>query len=117
MSNSATLERLVSEIASKAIEVVDLTNTLSPDFPVLTLPEEFAQCAPFKRETISHYDDKGPMWSGANISMNEHTGTHFDAPVHWVTGREIANGPSATSSVPPGSWTSRRSAPRTPISC
>lgn len=92
MSHSATLERLVGEIASKAIDVVDLTNTLSPDFPVLTLPEEFAQCAPFKRETISHYDAKGPLWSWANISMNEHTGTHFDAPVHWVTGREIANG-------------------------
>ena len=102
MSSAATLENLVSQIASNGIEVVDLTNTLSADFPVLTLPEEFAQCAPFKRETISHYDDKGPMWSWANISMNEHTGTHC---------------PRAISSVLPPSWTSRRSARRTPTSC
>ncbi len=92
MSSAATLENLVSQIASSAIEVIDLTNVLSPDFPVLTLPEEFAQCAPFKRETISTYDDKGPMWYWNNISMNEHTGTHFDAPVHWVTGKELPNG-------------------------
>ena len=24
--------------------------------------------------------------------MNEHTGTHFDAPVHWVSGRDVPNG-------------------------
>jgi kynurenine formamidase len=24
--------------------------------------------------------------------MGEHTGTHFDAPAHWVTGRDLANG-------------------------
>jgi len=24
--------------------------------------------------------------------MNEHTGTHFDAPAHWVTGRDVAGG-------------------------
>src|SRR5262249_36135784 len=23
-----------------------------------------------------------------NISTGEHTGTHFDAPVHWITGRD-----------------------------
>jgi kynurenine formamidase len=24
--------------------------------------------------------------------MGEHTGTHFDAPAHWVTGRDLPNG-------------------------
>lgn len=24
--------------------------------------------------------------------MNEHTGTHFDAPAHWVTGKDEPNG-------------------------
>ena len=24
--------------------------------------------------------------------MGEHTGTHFDAPVHWVTGQHYADG-------------------------
>ena len=93
MSNAQVLENMMSLVGSGGIEVVDLTNTLSPDFPVLVLPEEFAQCAPFKRETISRYNDDGPMWYWNNISMNEHTGTHFDAPVHWVTGKDI---PDAT---------------------
>ena len=91
MSNSTILKNLVSNIADGGISVVDLTNILSPDFPVLVLPEEFAQCAPFKRETISQYNEDGPMWYWNNISMNEHTGTHFDAPVHWVTGKDIPN--------------------------
>lgn len=101
MGNS-TLEKLVSDVASGAIEVVDLTNVLSPDFPVLVLPEEFAQCAPFKRETISLYDDKGPMWYWNNISMNEHTGTHFDAPVHWVTGKDLED--NTVDKLPPADF-------------
>ncbi len=92
MSSAEILASMVSNVGSGGIEVVDLTNVLSPDFPVLTLPEEFAQCAPFKRETISQYNDDGPMWYWNNISMNEHTGTHFDAPIHWVTGKDVPNG-------------------------
>jgi kynurenine formamidase len=30
--------------------------------------------------------------------MGEHTGTHFDAPAHWVTGREYAD--SFTDTIP-----------------
>lgn len=91
MGQTTTLEALVGQIGSGDISVIDLTNVLSPDFPVLVLPPEFAQCAPFKRETISAYNDTGPMWYWNNISMNEHTGTHFDAPVHWVTGKDLDN--------------------------
>jgi hypothetical protein len=32
-------------IASGAIRVVDLTQTLSPEFPTIVLPPEFGQCA------------------------------------------------------------------------
>ena len=39
-------------------------------------------------EEISRYDDRGPAWYWNNIHTGEHTGTHFDAPVHWVTGRD-----------------------------
>jgi kynurenine formamidase len=28
--------------------------------------------------------------------LGEHTGTHFDAPVHWVTGRELSNNTTDT---------------------
>jgi len=87
-----TLSELVARIASAQIRVVDLTNTLSPDFPVIVLPSEFGQCEPFRMERVSRYDENGPAWYWNNISMNEHTGTHFDAPAHWITGRDVPNG-------------------------
>jgi kynurenine formamidase len=37
--------------------------------------------------------------------MNEHTGTHFDAPVHWVSGRDVANG--AVDEIDPGPSSAR----------
>ena len=40
-------------------------------------------------DVISRYDDKGPAWYWNTIRMGEHTGTHFDAPVHWITGRDL----------------------------
>ena len=42
----------------------------------------------FKIERISHYDEAGPGWYWNNFSCGEHTGTHFDAPVHWISGRD-----------------------------
>lgn len=86
------LRSLVGAIAGGSIKVVDLTNTLSPDFPVIALPPEFGQCQPFRMETVSRYDENGPAWYWNNFSMNEHTGTHFDAPAHWISGRDVANG-------------------------
>ena len=37
-------------------------------------------------EPISRYDERGPAWYWNNFSFGEHTGTHFDAPIHWITG-------------------------------
>nr|WP_279308052.1 cyclase family protein [Niveispirillum sp. BGYR6] len=87
-----TLAGLIAGIATQRIRTVDLTNILSPDFPVIVLPAEFGQCEPFRMETVSRYDGNGPAWYWNNISMNEHTGTHFDAPAHWITGRDVPNG-------------------------
>ncbi len=88
---STSLSGLAKGIADGAIRVVDLTQTLSPDFPALQLPPQFGQVWAFKQERISEYDDKGPAWYWNNFSCGEHTGTHFDAPVHWVTGRNHSN--------------------------
>ncbi|WP_166418698.1 cyclase family protein [Cochlodiniinecator piscidefendens] len=88
MSNSL-LSDLAGALVSGRVQMVDLTNTLSPDFPVIVLPPEFGQCAPFRMEKVSRYDENGPAWYWNNISMNEHTGTHFDAPAHWVTGKDV----------------------------
>ena len=89
--NNTTLTELAKAISNESVKIVDLTNTLSPDFPVIILPPEFGQCEQFKMETLSRYDGNGPAWYWNNISMNEHTGTHFDAPAHWVTGENIPN--------------------------
>ena len=91
-ADGGALDALVQGIAGGRIDVVDLTNTLSPDFPVIVLPSEFGQCAPFRMEPVSRYDADGPAWYWNNISMNEHTGTHLDAPAHWITGRDVADG-------------------------
>lgn len=85
----STLANLATRIATGEIRVVDLTHTLDPDFPVIILPPEFGQCARFRMEEISAYDHRGPAWKWHNISMSEHTGTHFDAPAHWISGRDL----------------------------
>jgi len=95
----SALASLVAGIGSNEIRIVDLTNTLTPDFPVIVLPSEFGQCEPFRMETVSRYDANGPAWYWNNISFNEHTGTHFDAPAHWITGRDLPNGTVDT--IPP----------------
>ena len=84
----STLSDLAAGLASGAIEVVDLTARLSSETPVLQLPEEFGQTARFELEEISRYDDRGPAWYWNNFRTGEHTGTHFDAPNHWVTGQD-----------------------------
>jgi kynurenine formamidase len=71
-----------------AVEVVDLTQPLSESTPVLVLPEPFANTPGLKRHEISHYDDKGPAWAWYWLEIGEHVGTHFDAPIHWITGKD-----------------------------
>ena len=88
----STLDTLATDIASGAVHIVDLTHTLDPDFPVIILPPEFGQCARFRMEEISAYDHRGPAWKWHNITLSEHTGTHFDAPSHWISGRDVPNG-------------------------
>jgi kynurenine formamidase len=84
----STLQALVSGISAGSIEVLDLTAPLSSGTPILKLPEPFANTVPFSLEEISRYDDRGPAWYWNDIKTGEHTGTHLDAPVHWVTGKD-----------------------------
>ncbi|GAA3032540.1 cyclase family protein [Streptosporangium longisporum] len=84
----SVLRDLVESIRNGGIEVIDLTAPLSPQTPILRLPEPFGNTVPFSLREISRYDDRGPAWYWNDIVTGEHTGTHFDAPVHWVTGRD-----------------------------
>ena len=82
---------LSSIAAARNVRIVDLTQTLSPDFPTIALPPEMGQARPFRIEEISRYDERGPGWYWNNVSFGEHTGTHFDAPIHWISGRDRPN--------------------------
>jgi kynurenine formamidase len=99
---SDVLTRLVEELASGRLRVIDLTQPLGPDTPVIGLPPIFAASPGVTIEVLSRYDEKGPAWYWNAITMGEHTGTHFDAPVHWVTGKDLAD--NACDTIPPGQF-------------
>ena len=92
------LAQLVAALATRRVRIVDLTQTLSPEFPQIALPPEMGQCWPFRIEEVSAYDARGPGWYWNNFSCGEHTGTHFDAPIHWISGRDLAN--NAVDTIP-----------------
>jgi kynurenine formamidase len=85
------LTQLAAELERGTIEVLDLTQPLGPETPVIGLPPMFAPSPGVTMSVISKYDDKGPAWYWNTINMGEHTGTHFDAPVHWITGKDLPN--------------------------
>jgi kynurenine formamidase len=92
------LEVLVAALADGSVEIVDLTHSLSEATPVIELPEPFANTPGFDRTELSRYDERGPAWYWNAFSAGEHVGTHFDAPVHWITGRDgddVASIPAA----------------------
>jgi kynurenine formamidase len=95
----SALMAFAAALAAGTIRVIDLTHTLAPEFPTIVMPPELGQCAPFRMEEVSRYDERGPAWYWNNFSMGEHTGTHFDAPIHWVTGKELPD--NAVDTIPP----------------
>ncbi|MEQ9399080.1 MAG: cyclase family protein [Longimicrobiales bacterium] len=92
------LSQLAAGLSSGAIRVVDLTQPLGPDTPVIGLPEIFAPSPGLSIEQISRYDDGGPGWYWNTLTLGEHTGTHFDAPIHWVTGKDLPD--NRTDTIP-----------------
>jgi kynurenine formamidase len=88
---------LLTALADGSVTVVDLTQPLSETTPVLILPEPFANTPHLSRERLSKYDDAGPAWAWDVLTLGEHTGTHLDAPVHWITGQDDED----VASIPP----------------
>ena len=93
-----TLSAVSAGILNGTIRVIDLTVPLEPATPVIRLPPQFAPSNAFSMTEISRYDERGPAWYWNNFACGEHTGTHFDAPVHWVTGKDYPN--NATHTIP-----------------
>jgi kynurenine formamidase len=91
------VEGLLAALAGGTARIVDLTQPLSERTPVIRLPEPFANTPPLTRRTLSRFDDAGPAWAWDVLELGEHTGTHFDAPAHWITGRDGED----VASVPP----------------
>src|SRR4051812_22612229 len=69
------------------VRVVDLTSPLTAETPMIDLPAEFENAPGWSLDALARYDERGPNWYWNSFSGSEHMGTHFDAPVHWITGR------------------------------
>ena len=95
----STLTQLVDELNAGSLKIVDLTQPLGPNTPVIGLPPMFGQSPGVTMEVISCFNDAGPAWYWNVIHMGEHTGTHFDAPVHWITGKDLPD--NTTETIPP----------------
>ncbi len=84
-----TLTDLSQSILEGRIRVVDLTAPLHSRTPIIQLPPPFANTPGFSLHLISQYDEKGPAWYWNWFETGEHVGTHFDAPIHWITGKDL----------------------------
>ena len=98
MSSTQTSQvaALLDGIASGSVEIVDLTQPLTETTPVIQLPPPFANTPGLSRTEISRYDDRGPAWAWYTLTIGEHVGTHLDAPIHWITGKDGADVGSIT---------------------
>ena len=83
------LDQLVDALNTGSLRIVDLTQPLGVDTPVIGLPPQFGQSPGLRMELVSRFDAKGPAWYWNVLHLGEHTGTHFDAPVHWITGKDL----------------------------
>src|SRR6476646_1131911 len=90
------LTQLVAEPTRGSLKIVDLPQPLGPETPVIGLPPICGQSPGVSMEVISCFDDKGPAWYWNVLHLGEHTGTHFDAPVHWITGKDLPDNTCAT---------------------
>jgi len=111
VNGAQILSALAGALRGGQIQVIDLTQTLTPEFPQIALPPEFGQCWPFRIEEVSKYDERGPGWYWNNFSCGEHTGTHFDAPIHWISGRDLPH--NSVDTIPVGHFV----APAVVIDC
>ncbi len=93
MSSANTVRDLGAMLLSGQVEVVDCTGVLGPDTPIIQLPPEFAKPTPkVEINKISEYDEDGPFFAWNWMVLGEHSGTHFDAPHHWITGKDYPDG-------------------------
>src|SRR2546430_3876349 len=86
---SEPLLRLAEHLNAGRLRVVDLPLPLSHATPLIPLPPQWNNSPLFTLRELSRYDERGPAWYWNAFETGEHTGTHFDAPVHWISGRDL----------------------------
>src|SRR6266571_6339044 len=96
---SSVLAKLLEELTAGRLRVVDLTQPLSPQTPLLPLPPQFNNTPAFRIWELSRYDERGPAWYWNAFETGEHTGTHFDAPVHCISGKDLPD--NTVDRIPP----------------
>ncbi|PQZ86964.1 cyclase [Arthrobacter sp. MYb227] len=84
----SAVPEILAALATGSVEIVDLTAPLSADTPTLVLPDPFSNLIDFSIEEVSAYNEPGPFWKHHNIHTGEHIGTHIDAPIHWISGKD-----------------------------
>lgn len=100
MKPTKLLDQLGKMLMSGQVKIVDCTAVLGPDTPILRLPEDFATNTPkVEIHKISEYDSNGPFFAWNWLKLGEHTGTHFDAPHHWISGKDFEDGYTDTLDV------------------
>ncbi len=88
-----TLGQFATMLLSGQVRIVDCTAPLGPDTPILRLPKDIAVDTPkVEIHKISAYDADGPFWAWNWLKLGEHSGTHFDAPHHWLSGKDFPDG-------------------------
>jgi kynurenine formamidase len=93
VTSGSALVGLIEGLLQHDLDVVDLSAPLGPDTPILKLPPDFGADTPkIEIHTISAYDQQGPFWAWNWLKLGEHSGTHFDAPHHWITGKDFSDG-------------------------
>jgi len=74
----SVLAALAEELVKGKIKVVDLTQTLSPEFPNISLPPEMGQAWPFRIEEVSRYDS---LVNEARMRRQKHFAERAEASV------------------------------------
>lgn len=93
------VQDLGAALLSGDVEVVDCSGVLGPETPIIQLPPPFKNTPKVEITKISEYDDDGPVCAWNWMVLGEHSGTHFDAPKHWFTGKDLPHNSTDTLDV------------------
>jgi hypothetical protein len=68
----SSLASLIADLAAGRVRVIDLTQPLGPDTPVIGLPPIFGASPGVTLDVISRFDDKGPAGTGTRSGWGAH---------------------------------------------